>query len=54
MDTDQKNEISENKFFRFLRDHKILAEKKQVDEMIKQCLISPNTLNENILGTTVS
>ena len=40
LDTDQKNEVSENKFVRFLRENKILTEKKQLDEMINQCVFS--------------
>ena len=38
LDTEQKQEVTEGKFFRFLRDNKILTEKKQLDEMYKQCL----------------
>ena len=33
LDTEGKNEIPEGKFFRFLRDQKIITEKKQLDEM---------------------
>ena len=38
LDTEQKNEVSENKFVRFLRENKILTEKKQLDEMLRQCV----------------
>ena len=38
LDTEQKNEVSEAKFVRFLRENKILTEKKQLDEMFKQCV----------------
>ena len=36
-------EIPEAKFFKFLRDNKILTEKKQMDEMYKQCLFAKKT-----------
>ena len=33
-----KQEAEESKFFKYLRDEKILTEKKQLDEMFKQCI----------------
>ena len=38
LDPEQKQEVSERAFFSFLREKKILTEKKQVDEMLRQCL----------------
>ena len=38
LDPEGSHEISEGKFFRFLRENKIITEKKQLDEMYKQCL----------------
>ena len=47
-----KQEVTEAKFFRFLRENKILTEKKQLDEMYKQCLFAKKT-EEVSVGTTV-
>lgn len=38
LDPENKGEVVEQKFFIFLRNNKILTEKKQLDEMYKQCL----------------
>lgn len=38
LDPEGKHEVAESKFFRFLRENKILSEKKQLDEMYKQCI----------------
>ena len=38
LDPEGKQEVSEGKFFKFLRENKILAEKKQMEDMLKQCL----------------
>ena len=40
---ESKQEIPEAKFFKFLRENKILTEKKQMDEMYKQCLFAKKT-----------
>ena len=45
LDTENKSEISETKFFKFLRDHKIVTEKKQIDEMYKQCIFASKKEN---------
>lgn len=52
LDPENKQEISEAKFFRFLRENKILTEKKQLDEMYKQCLFTKKT-EEVSVETTV-
>ena len=52
MDTEGRQEIPEGKFFRFLRDHKIITEKKQLDEMYKQCLFAKKG-DEVTVGATV-
>ena len=38
IDLEHRNEVSDTKLVRFLRENKILTEKKQLDEMFKQCL----------------
>lgn len=35
LDQENKREIHEEKFFKFLRENKIVTEKKQMDEMFK-------------------
>jgi len=52
LDTEQKNEVSENKFVRFLRENKILTEKKQLDEMFKQCVYAKKGEELNV-GSTI-
>ena len=51
-----KQEISDGKFFKFLRENKIVTEKKQLDEMYKQCIfVSKKDQNKRIQeGHTVS
>ena len=53
LDTEQKNEVSEGKFVRFLRENKILTEKKQLDEMLKQCVFQKKT-EDVVIGPTIS
>jgi len=53
LDTEQKNEVSEAKFVRFLRENKILTEKKQLDEMFRQCVYQKKT-EELTVGSTIS
>lgn len=43
LDLEHDSIIPETKLIRFLRDNKILAEQKELDEMYKQCLISRKT-----------
>ena len=38
IDIEGKQEVSEGKIFKFLRENKILTEKKQMEDMMKQCL----------------
>lgn len=38
LDPDNRQEVSESKFFKFMRENKIVTEKKQLDDMFKQCL----------------
>ena len=52
LDLDNKQEIPEGKFFKFLRDQKIITEKKQLDEMYKQCLFAKHR-EEVSVGATV-
>ena len=52
LDPELKHEVSEGKFFKFLRENKILTEKKQLDEMYKQCLFAKKT-EEVSVGATV-
>lgn len=40
LDPEGKHEAAEGKFFRLLRENKILSEKKQIDEMFKQCIFA--------------
>lgn len=35
-----KGDVAEGKFYKFLRDFKIVTEKKQMDEMFKQCIFT--------------
>ena len=35
LDTEHKSEVSDNKFFAFLRQNKIVNERKQMDELFK-------------------
>ena len=52
LDPEQKQEVSERAFFSFLREKKILTEKKQVDEMLRQCLFLKKG-EEATIGATV-
>ena len=53
LDTEMKNEVSEGKFVRFLRENKILTEKKQLDEMFKQCIFQKKSEELN-MGSSIS
>lgn len=53
LDPEQTNEVTEGKFVRFLREKKILTEKKQLDEMYRQCLYYKKG-EEPSVGATVS
>ena len=35
LDPEGKQEVTEGKFFKFLRENKILTEKKQMEDMLK-------------------
>jgi phage antirepressor YoqD-like protein len=52
LDPEGKNEISEAKFFKFLRENKIITEKKQIDEIYKQCIFAKKG-EEVSVGATV-
>jgi len=52
LDPEGKNEISEAKFFKFLRENKIITEKKQLDEIYKQCIFAKKG-EEVSVGATV-
>ena len=46
-----KGDVAEGKFYKFLRDFKIVTEKKQMDEMFKQCIfISKKDQNKAIIA----
>ena len=49
LDTENKKEITGDKFFTWLKDNKVVAEKKQVEDMLKQCLYLPKVGAENEL-----
>lgn len=53
LDTEQKNEITDAKLVRFLRENKILTEKKQLDEMFKQCVYQKKS-EELTIGNSIS
>ena len=52
IDPEGKLEVAEGKVFRFLRENKILSEKKQLDEMYKQCIFAKKG-EEVSVGATV-
>ena len=54
LDTEQKNEVSETKFVRFLRENKILTEKKQLDEMFKQCIFQKKSEELNMGSSSIA
>lgn len=53
LDPENKGEVNEQKFFIFMRNHKLITEKKQLDEMYRQCLFYKKG-EEISVGATVS
>ena len=51
LDTENNHEITEGKFYKFLRENKILTEKKQMDEMYKQCIFAKKTEEVNVTAS---
>ena len=52
LDTESKKEVTEVKLIKFFKEHKILTEKKQLDELYKQCIFKSKT-DTSVIGETI-
>lgn len=52
LDTESRHEITELKLIKFLKEHKVLTEKKQLDELYKQCIFKSKT-DTSVIGETL-